>query len=508
MLRGLVALAAALACVVAQGAATAYAQSSPPSLRLHAGSSSATIHRYGRQVPLDLPVFVASSGGDFQLNVFRPDYDSPRMVNQVDSQTGAVLRTLPREILQGWRGLKDFMRVGLRTRDGRLVAWRTLDFCPNSGGSGQRVNDDGPPFSRYPFYCGAGSPFTRGMVWGIDEGWAVSALGSGEYGKEYGSKFGYKGEPVEDKRFIRVPNGRYVATVRILPRYAQLFGLTPEASQVTVAVRITGEIPKGSPGEPVPIDGDGSGMGRATAGQAGSDPVPTVENPDPSTLPDLVATPAWQVRLMRQRGGREFLGFAATPWNAGPAPIVVEGFRKPTEDLMDAYQYFLDANAEVVGRTHVGSMEYDHRRGHEHWHFLQFSSYVLLDANRQEVVRSRKQAFCLAPTDAIDLTLGRTNLTPSHIGFGGSVCGGLNAIWVREQLDVGWGDTYYQGVPGQSFEVTNLPNGRYYIRIDVNPQGVLKEASMANNTEFRTVDIVGPKGKRRAVMHAWHSIRQ
>jgi lysyl oxidase len=61
-------------------------------------------------------------------------------------------------------------------------------------------------------------------------------------------------------------------------------------------------------------------------------------------------------------------------------------------------------------------------------------------------------------------------------------------------------------VPGQSFDVTNLPNGRYYIRIDVNPTGLLKEASTANNTELRAVDVRGPKGRRRAVARPWHGI--
>ena len=455
---------------------------------------------------LDLPIFVASTGGAFQLNVVRPDYDSPRVVTQVDAGTGAHVRALPREILQGWSGLKDFMRIGLRTRGGKLVAWRTLDFCPNAGGSGQRVNDDGPPFSRYPPYCGAGSPFTRGMVWGIDEGWAVSALGVRRVrrvrcrGRRGAGGSGGGGGLRRPSR--TAGTSRPSASSRPTPSSSA--SRRPTRRRPSPCGSWDGS-PKGSH---VPVDGEGSGggMGRAAAG-ATSEPVPTVDNPDPATLPDLVATPAWQVRLMRM-GRREYLGFAATPWNAGPAPMVVEGFRKPSEDLMDAYQYFFDPSGNVVGRTQVGAMEYDHRRGHEHWHFLQFSSYTLLDANRQEVVRSRKQAFCLAPTDPIDMTLGRTNLTPSFIGFGGSVCGGLNSIWVREQLDVGWGDTYYQGVPGQSFEVTNLPNGRYYIRIDVNPLGVLKEASTANNTEFRTVDIVGPKGRRRAVMHAWHTIRQ
>ena len=505
-LRGHVALAGAAACALVASAPAA--SQAAPSVRLITASPQVTIKRQGNLVPLDLGVLVAATGGDFQLNVVRPDYDSPRVANQVHAATGAVLRPLPADVLRGWSGLKDFLRVALRTRAGHLVAWRTLDFCPNAGGLGQRTSDDGPTISRYPAFCASGgSPFLRGMVWGIDRGWAVDALGSAEDGKYggYGEAMaleGSGGEARED-RYVRVRNGRYVATVRIAPRYAQLLGVPAADAQVSVHVTVKGRVRRDRSPRVVIDD-----MGRHAAAHTETEPVPDVANPDPQTLPDLVALPAWQVRLMRGRKGREYLAFAATPWNAGPAPMVVEGFRKPAERLMDAYQYFFDADGNVVGRWAVGSMEYDGRRGHDHWHFLQFSSYTLLDASGREVVKSRKQAFCLVPTDAIDMTVRRTNWTPQNIGFGGSVCGAPSSIWVREQLDVGWGDTYYQGVPGQSFEVTNLRNGLYYIRIDVNPLGLLKEASLTNNSELRAVELRGPKGKRRIVVHPWHGIRR
>jgi len=128
-----------------------------------------------------------------------------------------------------------------------------------------------------------------------------------------------------------------------------------------------------------------------------------------------------------------------------------------------------------------------------------------VDASDLEVVRSKKQSFCLAPTDAIDLTVPRAD----YNAFGGgrfTMCGGQGAIWVREVLQAGWGDTYVQGVGGQSFDITNVPNGWYSVRVEVNPTGELFEASADNNVETRLVHLGGRPGKRRVLMSPWHGI--
>jgi len=49
------------------------------------------------------------------------------------------------------------------------------------------------------------------------------------------------------------------------------------------------------------------------------------------------------------------------------------------------------------------------------------------------------------------------------------------ALWVREMLPVGWGDTYFNSVAGQSFDITGVPNGTYYIEVIANPLHVLHE---------------------------------
>jgi hypothetical protein len=58
------------------------------------------------------------------------------------------------------------------------------------------------------------------------------------------------------------------------------------------------------------------------------------------------------------------LRFSATVWNAGDAPLVVDGFRRPGEDAMDAYQYFFDAdgNETATGEHRPGErVRWTHR---------------------------------------------------------------------------------------------------------------------------------------------------
>jgi Lysyl oxidase len=153
----------------------------------------------------------------------------------------------------------------------------------------------------------------------------------------------------------------------------------------------------------------------------------------------------------------------------------------------------------------AGTMRWDPRSGHHHWHFEQFATYELWDATRTSLPRNEKQGFCLAPTDSVDLLLPRATWRPDTLGFG-TVCGGESAVWIRETLPLGWGDTYYQAVAGQDFDVTDLPNGTYYIAVIVNPTGELHETDTANDTSFRKIVLAGTPGHRTVTVPAWHGI--
>ena len=82
--------------------------------------------------------------------------------------------------------------------------------------------------------------------------------------------------------------------------------------------------------------------------------------------PDLRSLPAFGIQI----GGKgTALRFGATTWNGGNSPLVVDGFRSESDpDVMDAYQYFFDADGNQTGYTPVGEMHW-HAANHNHWRF-------------------------------------------------------------------------------------------------------------------------------------------
>ena len=174
---------------------------------------------------------------------------------------------------------------------------------------------------------------------------------------------------------------------------------------------------------------------------------------------------------------------------------------------MDAYEYFFDPAENVVGRAPAGTLEYDTRPGHDHWHLRQLASYELV--GRSRTIISQKQSFCIAPTDPVDLTMPGAQAAQVALGFGGTVCDLFQpgSIWVREELPAGWGDTYTQEVAGQAFDITNVPNGSYKIVVRVNPLGVLHETSTADDVAVRRIRLMGPRDARRVEVAPWHGIR-
>jgi hypothetical protein len=459
-----------------------------PSLRLRAASGHITVlHRRHQPIFVDPGVYVAPIGGTFSLHVARPDYSAPASVRQVwTDSTGEHQRPLPSAVLDGWRGLGRFLHVVVRNADGKVVRRATVTFCPNSFGP-QRVKPNGPADPTFPFECFSFNPFLVSGVWGIDRGWAVDPLSAG------GSFFGPFGGGIR----FRGPDGTYVVTASIMPRYVGLLGVDP--AKATSTVRMT--VKTGNPDCP-PFCGAASGSTGAGASWGRAPEVPTGPPPPQQDLPDLASLPAFGVFTF-SRLGRDLLSFSTTEWVGGGSDLDVEGFRRHNSNVMDAYQYFYK-DGRIVGRAPVGTMEFDDRTGHHHWHFLQFARYRLLDAGKTLAVRSHKQSFCIAPTDGVDLLLPGATLRPDVFGFVG--CGTASSLWVRERMPLGWGDTYIQYLAGQAFDISKVPNGTYYIQIEVNPQDLLYEQNASNNVSLRKVVLRGSPGHRIVCLPALYGI--
>ena len=114
---------------------------------------------------------------------------------------------------------------------------------------------------------------------------------------------------------------------------------------------------------------------------------------------------------------------------------------------------------------------------------------------------------CLAATDAINLNVENTDLRPDSTDLA-TACGEEGALSVREVLATGWGDTYSQSRPGQSFDITKVPNGTYYIEVLANPDNKLAEGSTTNNRALRKIKLGGTVGGKRTIkVYAYKGIK-
>jgi hypothetical protein len=416
-------------------------------------------------VYVDPGIWLASLGSPLQFDVGRTSYAKPVAITQIITGPGhsTVARRLPASVLDGWHGLKDMVNITVRDRAGKVVGWEPVTVCP-AGFDPERATADSPDNSPYPQSCGAFDPFPVGEVWGIAKGWAIDPAEGGG-----------------GRAFTLTMGSTYKVTETISPRYARLFHVA--ARSATASVRLTVVPPAGPPGPAKP--------------RAGTLPalpaVPYLKNPPESVLPDLVALPAWGMSTSNA-SKHDWLNFGATVWVGGNGPLDVEAFRSGGSPVMPAYQYFY-RNGKVIGRVRAGTMGFDSGKGHNHWHFQQFAEYRLLGADKRVVVRSQKVGFCIAPTDAVDMLLPRAVWVPQFTGFGGQ-CGSPTALWVREMLPVGWGDTYEQYLAGQAFDVTGLPNGTYFVQVIANPEHLLRETRYGNDTSLRRIILSGTKGHR------------
>jgi hypothetical protein len=502
---------AGLLCAIALACwpGAAAAQEPAPSLKLFAADTSVrTTERAMRCCPA-LGLWITATGGDFRIDLRRPGYGRWQ-ATQVDARTGAPLRSIPAGLIAGGRGLEDLVTLRYFDTRGRPVGRQTVTLCPG-GFDVERVNDEGPPLPGLSAACSGGFPFTLGLVWGLSRGWAAPVrIEPGASISDIPRRVWRRLPRRLRERLrrlarrqappVRLEPGAYRVVAEIGEPHRRLFAIPPEDAAVTLRLRVVRAKRRGRPHH-------SASSARASAGSPLA--AQAVEEPPASTRPDLAALPPWALRTShRGRSGRDVLTFASSPWNAGPAPLVVEGFRRRGRAVMDAYQYFFDADGEVVGRAAAGAMAFHSAPRHNHWHFLQLVSYRLLRPDGRTAARSRKQAFCITATDPVDLTLPRAEVNQGFPSIGGSSCGSPGSIWIREALPAGWADTYGAGIPGQSVDITRVPNGRYLMEMHVNPSGDLLEVTTENNIARRRLRLSGKPGRRRVHVAPWNGIRR
>jgi len=467
--------APALGAAGAAGAAAAAGGGRPaaglPAVTLTAAQPVITVNRTSPVTFVDPGIFAVAHGSRLQFNVRRSSLTAPIRLTRVIRGPGGSAREvpLPSSLAAGFRGLRNFAVLTLRDSAGTVVATRRLTFCPDSFET-QRAGPDSPQRSPFPQQGCATMPFTKSAVWGVQRGWGVEV------------------SEISNTQF-HLKLGTYTMTETIAAPFRTALDLPDATSTTTVTVKVV----KGPPG---PI---GEGRHPVSRTLPRLPEVRTMTDPPRAALPDMVPLPSWGVRMQIRHKNKhhpavDHIDFDATVAISGNSSLDVQGFRSGTGPELHAFQYFF-LHGKVIGRAPAGTMLFDSAPDEREWHFQQFAQYRLLDAGKTTAVRSHKEAFCIGSTDAYDLLRPGAVWQPNEFGLGGN-CGQATALWVHEQLPLGWGDTYSQTFDGQNFNVTHLPNGTYYIEIIANPEKVLHETNMANNTTLRKIILGGTPDHR------------
>jgi hypothetical protein len=422
-------------------------------------------------------IYAAAVGGPFEIDESRSAPGSLMLWQVRRTATGVqrVRRIHPLGRLKWGRGLPGFFVLTLRDSTGAVVSSGTLPFCSASDFGESRTSITGPNLPTYPFGCG--DNLTRGVPLGLDDGWATEIGGEVPFPKHE-------------------PDGKYTLRVAIAKTYATQLGVPPgrvaKHTQLTVKTGDSGGCGDGiiCPPQPAARVAPTSAEGPHVADPGGGN-----DGTSGHGVPDLRALKAHNLQIVHHiKSNRDYLNFAATIWNAGSGPLVVEGFRAGDKPRMTSRQ-FIYRNGKPVRSQVVGKFEFDTRHGHNHWHMEDIAQYDLLNSAGNRVVLSKKQSFCLAPTDPVNLLLRGADWQPDTTGLW-SACAGEDSIWLREVLPAGWGDTYVQTVAGQSFNITDLPDGHYFLRISADPRHRLLETDYSNNTALLPIVLHGPVGQR------------
>jgi hypothetical protein len=154
--------------------------------------------------------------------------------------------------------------------------------------------------------------------------------------------------------------------------------------------------------------------------------------------------------------------------NIGLGNLEVRGGAILADGSQEVHQRIYNDDGTFTDRL-AGTFEYHDTHGHIH--FEDFAHFrlrlVTSDGGVGEVIaQGDKVSFCLIDVDQLDPLAGARTY--------GS-CGQIQGI------SSGWADVYSSGLPGQSIDIAGVPDGQYWLEVEVDPLNRLVEADETNN---------------------------
>ena len=191
--------------------------------------------------------------------------------------------------------------------------------------------------------------------------------------------------------------------------------------------------------------------------------------------------------------GHTLLRITTAMGNGGAGPLELRGGSINSDGTQNVYQRVFFEGGGFSDRL-AGTFTY--HPSHNHTHFDNFSAYrlrtVTPDGGTGAVVASgEKISFCLLDVDHYAPSLPGSPSQPRYI-----TCDTFQGI------SPGWADVYDLGLPDQWIDVTNTPDGRYWLEVAVDPANHLLESDETNNVVRVSIDLVKPPQDPMVVSHA------
>ncbi len=214
----------------------------------------------------------------------------------------------------------------------------------------------------------------------------------------------------------------------------------------------------------------------------------------PIAYPDLESIiPTSKFAITEPGDGTKLFQYEHIVFDAGQGPLdILPTNYNSSTNLADGIQrlYSYDANGNPVLEQSIQVHDqFFYHAAHGHFHFP-LASFGLYSPNADgsvgaPVAISPKNGFCIADSVRVDPTLAHS---PANIGMYNSTCASPTNV---RGIDPGWGDLYDRRDPGQSIDITGVPDGTYWFRAVADPDNNFVESDKANNTTDIKLQING-----------------
>lgn len=216
-------------------------------------------------------------------------------------------------------------------------------------------------------------------------------------------------------------------------------------------------------------------------------------------LPDIDPTAPTGLRIAPTESGGFQLSFDTTFDNVGAGPLHIDGHRPATSSRMVADQLITRSDGSTKLNPGVGELRFVESEDHRHWHFFRFMRYELVrPADGAVVAPDQKTGFCLGDRYNTDPGVRLPGEPPMPGVFdvppNNDWCGRNepDRLSLTMGLSVGYGDNYLAFLDGQFIDVTNVPEGSYYLvhRVEAD----VRESDYSNNAASVLLKLGWPNG--------------